>query len=340
MTPSDFIRGLGPLGLTLRLRRLSDRLLEDGRRIYTALEVPLEPSWYAPLLLLGEAGPLTVTQIADRLGQKHPTVVETMRKLERSGMIVARRDSKDRRSRSLGLTETARENWPSFQRCWEAFREELASLLSLGSIDFLQSLSVLEDALAESSLEERVLGRLEARSSSRESRDRKAQVPVDLSIRPTEEEDREGVLHIGRELVRSPDTYAFDPETSDDQLWQYWSPSGSGEGFVAVHKREIVGVFVIRPNHPGPGSHVANASYAVRADVRGLGLGRRMGEASLRIARDSGYRGMQFNIVISTNQTALRLWRSLGFHVIGTVPEGFRLPDGKLVAHHLLYRSL
>ena len=99
-------------------------------------------------------------------------------------------------------------------------------------------------------------------------------------------------------------------------------------------------MFVIRPNQPGPGSHVANASFAVRAGVRGLGLGRRMGEASLVLAAELGYSAMQFNIVVSTNVRALRLWRSLGFRVVGTVPDGFRLPDGTTVPHHVMYRAL
>ena len=121
---------------------------------------------------------------------------------------------------------------------------------------------------------------------------------------------------------------------------RYWCPRGPGDGYVAEREGQVVGMFVIRPNHPGPGAHVANASYAVRADVRGLGLGRRMGEASLPIAPELGYRAMQFNAVVSTNVHAVRLWRSLGFRIIGTVPDGFRLPDGTTVAHYVMYRTL
>ena len=102
----------------------------------------------------------------------------------------------------------------------------------------------------------------------------------------------------------------------------------------------VAGMFVIRPNNPGPGAHVANASYAVRADLRGMGLGRRMGEASLGLAADLGYSAMQFNTVVGTNANAVRLWRSLGFRIVGTVPDGFRLPDGSTVPHHVMHRAL
>ncbi len=77
-----------------------------------------------------------------------------------------------------------------------------------------------------------------------------------------------------------------------------------------------------------------------RADVRGIELGRRMGEASLKLAAALGYSAMQFNTVVSTNSHAVRVWRSLGFRVVGTIPDGFRLPDGSTVSHHVMYRSL
>jgi L-amino acid N-acyltransferase YncA len=160
------------------------------------------------------------------------------------------------------------------------------------------------------------------------------------TIRATQDQDRDAVVSIAQGLVNSADTYAYAPDTSEEALWAYWNPPAPGAGSVLLLDGEVAGVFVIRPNHPGPGAHIANASYAVCADKRGLGLGRAMGEASLALARQMGYRGMQFNIVVGTNRAALRLWRSLGFEVIGTVPGGFRLPDGRYVDHHIMFRSL
>ena len=154
------------------------------------------------------------------------------------------------------------------------------------------------------------------------------------------EGDGEAVLHIAREPVRSADTYA--PDMEDDELWRYWCPlgAGPGAGFVAELVGQVVGTFVIRPNVPGPGAHVANASYAVRADVRGIGLGRQMGKASLSLAAELGYTAMQFSTVVSTNANAVHLWRSLGFRIVGTIPDGFRLPDASYVSHHVMYRAL
>lgn len=161
-----------------------------------------------------------------------------------------------------------------------------------------------------------------------------------IEIRKAEARDRPAVLEIARELVNAADTYAYDPDISDEALWEYWAPPAPGQGFVASIEGAVRGCFVIRPNHPGPASHIANASYAVHSAARGQGLGRQLGEASLVEAKAAGYRAMQFNIVISTNTAAVKLWKSLGFEVIGTVPEGFSLPDGRLVDHLIMYRRL
>lgn len=159
-------------------------------------------------------------------------------------------------------------------------------------------------------------------------------------IRQAEDRDRHVVLAIARDLVQAADTYAFDAGMSDDALWQYWHPDFGGQGFVAEVDGEVVGVFVIKRNHQGPASHIANASYVVRNNQRGKGIGAAMGKASLRLARDMGFRAMQFNIVLVTNQPAIRVWQRLGFQIMGTIPDGFRSPDGRYVDFHIMHRRL
>ena len=163
---------------------------------------------------------------------------------------------------------------------------------------------------------------------------------TNVLVRPIEPRDRGVVLEIARELVRSADTYAFDPEITDDELWAFWAPAEPARGYVAEVDGSVLGMFMMRPNQQGPGSHVANAGYAVHSDARGRGIGRQMAEESLEIANDLGYEAMQFNIVVSTNVGAIRLWKSLGFRIIGTIPEGFRMPDGRLVDFHVMHRKL
>jgi GNAT superfamily N-acetyltransferase len=93
-------------------------------------------------------------------------------------------------------------------------------------------------------------------------------------------------------------------------------------------------------NRPGPGSHVASASFMVDPRAAGRGVGRALGEEVLVWARASGFQAMQFNAVVETNTRAVALWRSLGFEIIGTVPEAFRHPTEGYVGLHVMYRHL
>src|SRR5689334_8170042 len=93
------------------------------------------------------------------------------------------------------------------------------------------------------------------------------------------------------------------------------------------------------PNQPGLGSHVANTVFMVSPSARGLGVGRRMGE-HLSEARRLGFRAMQFNFVVSTNEPALRLWQQLGFSIIGTLPGAFRHSQRGFVDAYVMFRTL
>lgn len=334
---TDHLAELGTLGFTYRTRRLADRIADAGRRLYEAVGVPLEPNWHALLLYLETRGRAPVTEVATALRVSHPAVIEMVRRMEAKGLVATGTDPTDGRRRVLALSEEGRVRMPEFHRLWDVIADELGRIIdSTAGGDALSCLTGIEALFDEEELDARILRRL-ARG---EGTARRASESIRVAIRPVAGADRDAVLHIARELVRTADSYAYDPDIGDDELWAYWCPPLCGSGFAAELDGAVVGMFVIRPNNPGPGAHVANASHAARADVRGMGLGRRMGEASLDLAAELGYKAMQFNTVVSTNENAIRLWRSLGFRVVGTVPNGFRLPDGRAVAHHVMYRSL
>ena len=148
------------------------------------------------------------------------------------------------------------------------------------------------------------------------------------------------MLAIARSIAEAGDTYAFDPDISDPALLSYWQPEAPWQAFAACEGGQLLGMFRLGPNQPGPGSHIANASFAVSAAARGKGLGRWMAEQSLDKAREAGFSAMQFNYVVASNEPAVALWRSLGFETIGTTPSGFQLPSGDFVDVLIMHRSL
>jgi ribosomal protein S18 acetylase RimI-like enzyme len=160
-----------------------------------------------------------------------------------------------------------------------------------------------------------------------------------LRIRRATGKDREAIWQIFHAVVSRRDTYVFDPDISRRQALAYWC-SPKTRCYVALSDQKIVGSYILKANQPGLGSHVANAGFMVAPWAQGCGIGRAMAEHCLHEARGLGYRAMQFNFVVSTNRSALRLWKNLGFKIVGTLPGAFRHGGRGFVDVYVMYRKL
>ncbi len=158
-------------------------------------------------------------------------------------------------------------------------------------------------------------------------------------IRPANHADDDAIWSIFHAVIASGDTYVFDPHMPREQALAYWLRSDT-HTYVAELEGQVVGTYILKPNQPALGSHVANAGFMVSPKARGAGVGRLMGEHCLDEARRLGFRAMQFNLVVSTNEAAVRLWQRLGFQIIGTIPEAFRHSRQGFVDAYVMYQSL
>jgi L-amino acid N-acyltransferase YncA len=161
-----------------------------------------------------------------------------------------------------------------------------------------------------------------------------------MEIRDYSDGDWEAIWPIFREVVAAGETYAYEPDWSSEEAREIWVVDPPGHTVVAVDGTRVVGTAHMEPNRPAQGSHVSTASFMVAADARGRGVGRALGEYALDWARAQGYASMQFNAVVESNEAAVALWKSLGFEIIGTVPEAFEHPTLGRVGLHVMYRRL
>ena len=159
-------------------------------------------------------------------------------------------------------------------------------------------------------------------------------------IREYIDTDWPSVWPIFQEVVSAGETYAYDPAWSSDEARKVWVEASPGQTVVACDGPSLLGTAKMGPNRPGPGSHVATASFMVAGSARGRGVGRALGEYALSWARAQGYAAMQFNAVVESNQAAVKLWQALGFKIIGTVPEAFEHPRLGRVGLHVMHRYL
>jgi L-amino acid N-acyltransferase YncA len=161
-----------------------------------------------------------------------------------------------------------------------------------------------------------------------------------MEIRNATDSDWPNIYPFYKAIMAEGRTYAYPEGQNLDEARSWWMEQPPGRTAVAVHDGQIVGSAKMGPNRPGRGSHVATASFLVSPGSQGRGVGRALGESVIEWCRAQGYRGIQFNAVVETNEPAVHLWRSLGFALIGTVPEAFDHPEHGLVGLHVMYRAL
>ncbi len=139
--------------------------------------------------------------------------------------------------------------------------------------------------------------------------------------------------------VQAQETYSFNSDMSYEQAYELWCTSPQ-YCYVALNGEQVLGSYYIKPNAMGPGSHVCNCGYMVSEEARGKGVAKSMCLHSQQVAIDLGYLAMQFNSVVSTNQIAVKLWKSLGYQIIGTVPNGFRHKKFGFVDSFIMHKAL
>lgn len=162
-----------------------------------------------------------------------------------------------------------------------------------------------------------------------------------VTIREARTEDWKAIWPFFQRIVAARETYAYDPDMTEAEGRRMWMIGSPGRTVVATDADDVVlGTANMYANRDGPGSHVASASFMVDPAHSGRGVGRALGEDVIEWARASGFRAMQFNAVVETNEPAVALWRSLGFEVLATVPEAFNHPRHGYVGLLIMHRFL
>ena len=140
-------------------------------------------------------------------------------------------------------------------------------------------------------------------------------------------------------IVAAAETYTWDPDTSEEAARALWMSPAKRVYVAEDGAGAVVGSAFLTPNYGGPAARIANAGFMVDPDCGGRGIGRALAEHVLSEAEVQGYRGMVFNAVVETNP-AVKLWTSLGFTILGTVPDAFDHPRDGRVGLHVMYKAL
>ncbi|HEY1856479.1 GNAT family N-acetyltransferase [Acidocella sp.] len=160
-----------------------------------------------------------------------------------------------------------------------------------------------------------------------------------FTIRPVTEADHDALWAILEPVIRAGETYPLPRDMSKAHALAYWT-APDHETFAAAEDTKLLGTYYLRANQTGNGAHVANCGYMTAPGATGRGIARAMCEHSLATARARGFAAMQFNLVVSTNERAVKLWTSMGFATLCRLPGAFRHPTHGDVDALLMFQKL
>jgi ribosomal protein S18 acetylase RimI-like enzyme len=164
-------------------------------------------------------------------------------------------------------------------------------------------------------------------------------MPLQCNIRSATPEDDDAIWRILEPTFREGATYPIPRDILREGALAYWFTPGHSV-FVAEADGAILGTYYLRANNRGGGAHVANCGYMTARETFGKGVARAMCAHSLDEARARGFKAIQFNFVVSTNERAVKLWQSCGFRIVGTLPAAFMHPERGAVNAYVMFREL
>jgi RimJ/RimL family protein N-acetyltransferase len=160
------------------------------------------------------------------------------------------------------------------------------------------------------------------------------------AIREFGDADWPEVWELLRATFAAGDTYTFAPDSTEDEIRRAWIDLPAATFVARDTDGALLGTYFIKPNQPGLGNHVCNCGYVVAPRAAGRGIATAMCEHSQSWALAQGFRAMQFNFVVSTNERAVRLWQRLGFEIVGRLPGAFRHRTAGFVDALVMYKTL
>lgn len=277
----------------------------------------------------------TMGEIAERLLLDKSTASRLIAKAMKKGYIQCSSDEQDKRKRFLHLTELGKRTLNAFEPI--AFNQTREALLTLSPEEVelvYQGVALYAKGLRNARLQKKIP------IQSEEAK--KTNLPLTqlgVTLKPFSQEDEKGLYEIFREVVDSGSQFPFECNSIQEFYRQFLDPKSH---VYVCHSsaKEVVGGFYVRSNFSGRSSHIANAAYMITGTYRGRGIGTFLVKASLEIAKELGFRAMQFNMVLSQNRIATQLYQKLGFKIVGTIPQAIRNPDGSYQEGYVFHREL
>ncbi len=294
----------------------------------------------------------TMGEIAERFLLDKSTVSRLISNAVKKDYINCVTDEKDKRKRFLKITEKGKQTLNAFEPI--AFKQTKDALLTLSNEEVEtvhQGIALYAKGLKSSRVQNKVYPEHSASQCSAKcdaDNCKKIESLDDISnslsqmgytLNLFDEKDEEDLYNIFREVVDSGSQFPYECNSIEEFHRQFFTPKGQVYVCRSL-EGEVIGGFYLKANFSGRSSHISNAAYMIRNTSRGQGIGSLMIKASLCLAKNQGFHAIQFNMVLSQNKLAVKLYQSLGFNIVGTLPQAVRNPDGSFQDGYVMHRKL
>lgn len=300
MRNGDFLSELGLNAVVTRLKRASDAMLHDGKRMYKELGMDIEPNWFAVFKLLRKHDKMNVGELAEAIGLSHPSVISIVNKMLNAGYLKESKSAKDSRQRILSLTPKAKRKMPQLEQVWDAGTAGFKKMMH--DTDILHVLDVLEDRIAERGFRERALEQLRNFESVEIVKYNKKYDRAFADLNYEWIDKFFSIEEHDREQLENPHSYIIKP---------------GGQIFYALVNGEVAGtVALIQMDKDS----FELAKMVVSPKFQGYKIGEKLLQASIEYSREKRKK----SIILESNTkqfAAINMYRKRGFYEIPLDPN-------------------
>ena len=292
----------------------------------------------------------TMGEIAERLLLDKSTISRLISKAVKKSYVECVTDKKDKRKRFLQITEKGKQTLNAFEPI--AFNQTKEALLTLthDEIETVhKGIALYAKGLRSSRTQnktdtEHLISQKDLEAENRKQTENLPEIfhclnQKGYTLDLFNQKDEEALYEIFQDVVDSGSQFPYESSSIEEFHRQFFTAQGQ---VYVCHSLDgkVIGGFYLRANFSGRSSHIANAAYMIRNTYRGKGLGSLLIKASLHLAKDLGFQAMQFNMVLSQNTLAVKLYERLGFSVVGIIPQAVRTPSGNYQDGYVMHRKL